>query len=305
MSGGPSRPKYAKVSRRLWNDATFRSLSAPQPNAQTLWLYLLTCPEQGAFPGAFRAFEAGIAAALGWSMEDFRKAWGEVSGKGLAKASWRAGFVWLPKALKHNPPESPNHVLGWRSSWEDLPECQLKNEAYLLIKSQVEPLGEAYRKALGKGLPQPSPSEQEQEQEHSLRDFVAPRGDDETKPRRPRPEPSSDHGRVMTHYSETFERLVGRKPKIDGGDGKWATDALRLVGLEGAKSLISEWLGDTWKLEHMPSLKQINLNTPFSKPMQTRLPVAEPKPVTALAPPEEQQAFEDLVAGLVAKIQQP
>jgi hypothetical protein len=71
-----------------------------------------------------------LAEELDWSGEEFREAFGEVSGKGLVKADWKARVVWIPKAVKYNQPESPNVVKSWRYTWDEIPECALKAEAH-------------------------------------------------------------------------------------------------------------------------------------------------------------------------------
>ena len=162
--------RYSKVSRRIWNDARFRALSAPQPNAQTLFQRLLTGPELTNIPGCFQAWEAGLAQALGWPLDGFRKAFAEVSAQGLAKADWEVGFIWIPKAILHNKPESPNVVRSWKATWDELPECQLKADAFRALKAFVEGLpkgfGEAFAEGCRKPSAKPSPNqEQEQEQE--------------------------------------------------------------------------------------------------------------------------------------------
>lgn len=166
--------RYSKVSRRMWNDARFRSLSAPAPNGQTLWKRLLTGPELTNIPGCFQAWEAGLAQALGWPLEGFSKAFAEVSRQGMAKADWSVGLIWVPNAIKHNKPESPNVVRSWKATWDELPECALKLEAYRTLKAFVEELGEGFAQAFAEGCSRPSgggdgdPSpnqEQEQEQE--------------------------------------------------------------------------------------------------------------------------------------------
>ena len=62
----------------------------------------------------------------------------------MAKADFKARLVWLPNAIRHNKPESPNVVKSWRAEVDLLPECQLKNEAILAISEYLEGLGESF-----------------------------------------------------------------------------------------------------------------------------------------------------------------
>jgi hypothetical protein len=152
-------------------------LSSPQPNGQSLFLYLLTCPERTPLPGLFRAYEAGLAQALGWSLDGFRRAWAEVSEAQMVKADWKAGLVWIPKAIVHERPESPNHIAGWKSAWDELPECDLKAEAFESMRPFIEALGETFAEAFVDACPKPLRSmkmkmkqemKQEQDQETQI-----------------------------------------------------------------------------------------------------------------------------------------
>lgn len=102
--------RYRKIEVRTWADERFRSLSPMPPSGQGLWFFLLTGPHTGPIPGLFRAGRLAMAEELGWEAEAFDEAFREVSQQGMAKADFKARLVWLPKALKHNKPESPNVV---------------------------------------------------------------------------------------------------------------------------------------------------------------------------------------------------
>ncbi|EAB9445621.1 hypothetical protein CSU32_15215 [Salmonella enterica subsp. diarizonae] len=122
-----------------------------------------------------------MAEELEWNIEAFDEAFQEVSSQGMAKADFKERLVWLPNALKHNKPESPNVVRSWRDEIELLPECDLKNEAIANIRNHLMALGTAYlqafdeiltdenkpsAKAYRKASPKTTPNqEQEQEQE--------------------------------------------------------------------------------------------------------------------------------------------
>lgn len=174
------RSRYRKVEVKTWGDEKFRALTPIPPCGQGLWLYLITGPHTGPIPGLFRAGRAAMAEDLGWELEAFDEAFGEAFRQGMAEADFKARVVWVPKAIKHNKPESPNVVRSWASEFDLVPECDLKRTAYEHLKASIHALGEAYGKAFDEsfvkpsGKPSPKPSgkamanqEQEQEQEYS------------------------------------------------------------------------------------------------------------------------------------------
>jgi hypothetical protein len=165
---GPYR--YRKVAVRTWDDEWFTALSPIPPCGQGLWLYLMTGRETCSIPGLLRVGEAGLAEVLGWPLEAFREAFREVSQDGHVVADWKRRIVWVPSALRSNPPESPNVVLGWRIPWSELPNCALKSVIFSDLKRLVEGIGKdtsrGFVEAFQKALAEPSAiQEQEQEQE--------------------------------------------------------------------------------------------------------------------------------------------
>ena len=186
--------RYRKIEVRTWSDEKFRALSGIPPSGQGLWFFLLTGPHTTAIPGLFRAGRAAMAEELDWEQEAFDEAFREVSKQGMAKADFKARLVWLPKAVLHNKPESPNVVRGWRVEMDLLPECELKREAIAGIRAALEAMGAPYVEAFDeifqpkkteeeKASPKPSskPSakamaNQEQEQEQEQETPLAPQG---------------------------------------------------------------------------------------------------------------------------------
>lgn len=159
----------------MWNDKNFKALSPLPPSGQGLWIYLLIGPQTGLIPGLFCTGHAALAEALGWSLEDFEKAFSEVFAKGMVKDSREDRLVWVPNAIKYNPPASPNVVKSWASALDDLPECTLLKEAIEAIRTEVYSLdkkenkgfAKAFREVFGEGIENPSPNqEQEQEQDN-------------------------------------------------------------------------------------------------------------------------------------------
>lgn len=201
--------RYRKVEVKTWVDNKFRHLSPMLPSGRGLWLFLMTGPFTGPIPGLFRAGRAAMAEELEWDIEAFDEAFQEVSSQGMAKADFKARLVWLPNALKHNKPESPNVVRSWRDELELLPECDLKNEAIIAIRNHLEMLGTAYlqafdeiltdeNKPLAKASSKPKrkttpnqEQEQEQEQKNTLSDSNRNRTDD-VKPASPEKPPAPE-----------------------------------------------------------------------------------------------------------------
>lgn len=147
--------RYRKIFIKVWSDEKVRRLSRPQPNGQSLWFYLLTGKQTTQIPGVFSIGEMGMAELLDWPLQGFRKAFQEILSEGMVKANWRDRLVWVPKAIIYNKPESPNVVRSWETTWDDLPECELKAEIYETLKAFLEELGEGYLKAFEKSCRKP------------------------------------------------------------------------------------------------------------------------------------------------------
>ncbi len=171
---------------RTWGDEKFRALTPIPPCGQGLWLFLITGPFTNAVPGLIRAGRAGMAEELGWEVEAFDEAFREAFAQGMVKADFKARLVWVPNALKHNRPESPNVVRSWGAEFDLMPECDLKREAFAALQSGICAMGEGFAKAFaeafGKPSPKPSPKtspnqEQEQEQKQKEQDPPNPPAD--------------------------------------------------------------------------------------------------------------------------------
>lgn len=148
--------RYSRVTRRMWTSEDFRNLTQPEPCGGWLWFRFLTGPELSNIPGLFRARASGLAEDLGWTLKGFQEAFREVEAQGLAEANWAVGLVWLPKAIVHNEPESPNVVLSWGTVWAELPDCDLKAKAYSALESWARDRGKAWVEAFRKACPKPS-----------------------------------------------------------------------------------------------------------------------------------------------------
>jgi hypothetical protein len=137
--------KYRKVDIRIWNDRRFNSLS---PFGKLAFFFILTHPNMTPL-GAMRGTIAGLHSEL---KDTTLEAFQEVFGKPFLKYNEKACFIWLPNFLNYNRPESPNVVKSWVSSWNYLPECDLKNELFLYLKDYTKGLSEGFRDAFDKTI---------------------------------------------------------------------------------------------------------------------------------------------------------
>ncbi|RLE28248.1 MAG: hypothetical protein DRJ65_00025 [Acidobacteria bacterium] len=138
---------YRKVRVRMWRSGSFTRLSPLPPSGQSLFVYLLTCPETTPIPGVIVAGRMALSEVLGWEISDFDSAIKEILSEGMAKISWEARLIWLPNAVKLNRPVSLNVVKSWGESFAMLPDCDLKDELFQALKAYVEGLSEAYAEA--------------------------------------------------------------------------------------------------------------------------------------------------------------
>lgn len=155
---------YGKVSMEMWGDDKFCSLSRLEPSGQALWLYLLTGRFRTSIPGL--SLNVGIGALsdrLHWKARDVEECWREIVDRKMASADWAHGVIWMPKAIEHNEPESPNVIRGWGKIV--LPECYLVAAALRSLYGYLSSnLSQPYAKAFRETFPKVSPN-QEQEQE--------------------------------------------------------------------------------------------------------------------------------------------
>ena len=262
---------YSKIYRKIWLDARFRALS---DDGKILFLFLLTCPDSGTMPGLLRMGKAGLAESLDWAPSRLAKALPEVFAeafqkafqeglpkafpKALAIADWEARLVYLPNALKYNLPQSPNVVLSWSDQWDALPECELKNDAYMAYFEAMKDLGEAFAKAFQKALPKPSGKplpkplpkplanqEQEQEQEQDLI-CDGPKSAADLEPIQSPPksqrvkkpfEAMTGREQVIETYFVEYARVRGEKPVMGGREGKSVDKLIGLLNGNHARAM--------------------------------------------------------------------
>jgi hypothetical protein len=144
---------YAKIKTRIWNDEKFKAFS---DDGQLVFLFLLSHPFQSSL-GAFRHTIEGLAEEKGWTLERFSKGFAEPYRKGMVEYDPGGPLIWLPKHLKHNPPENPNVVISWRDAFSHLPECPLRTKVYVEAERVCQTLPKGYGESFRKGMPNIEP----------------------------------------------------------------------------------------------------------------------------------------------------
>lgn len=255
--------RFRKIDVRIWGDEKVRRLTPIPPCGQGLWHYLLFGRETGIIPGIIVSSELGLAGSLGWPPEAFRKAFREVLREGLAEADWNARLAWVPKAIKYNPPQSPNVIKAWSGAWDEVPECVLKLKSWGVLKAFVEGMGEGFLKAFTEACPKPlanQEQEQEQEQEEDLPPAAGPPqrpdlqllGDPKPPPRRR----SEAEGFWDWAQSERLKRpgLIRDRAPEQPQLNAWFARAVREVGgLERLRAAFLRFLADDyWAAKAFP-----------------------------------------------------
>lgn len=142
---------YRTVHIQMWSDENFRSLS---PDAQRLWLYLLTGPETLPVPGAVPIGKAALAENLDTDSETVMRWFSEIESRNMAFADWKARLIWLPNSIKHNPPANQNIVTGWKAYWGIIPQCQLKSKLFDSLREHCKSRGEQFLKSFDSSISQ-------------------------------------------------------------------------------------------------------------------------------------------------------
>ena len=187
-------------------DAKFRALSAPPPNAQTLWVHLITCGHDRSIPGLLCVGLGVLSEDLGWPIEDVRRCLAEIEAQGMAEVDPVARVIWLPKAVApgRNEPRSPSNVTAWGArEWLEVPECELKWRAWRSFAEYLAARGEAFLRELIRTMPVRG---EDRSYAESLINCARPKVDPKARPKvdpkaRPKPPPSKKEGPPPTSPS--------------------------------------------------------------------------------------------------------
>lgn len=118
--------RFGKVYAKVWRDEVFRALS---PDSQRLWFYMLSSPCASPVPGLMVMPVLTAAYDLGLSAERLTQALEEITDEEMAEYDPITQVLWMPRALRYDPPASSKNVLSWLKVLPLIPECALKEKA--------------------------------------------------------------------------------------------------------------------------------------------------------------------------------
>jgi len=145
---------YRTVSTTLWTDKKFRSLSKIEPSGQALWLWLLTTRrEKCLIPGLIFAWIGTISDALSWSSRAVRRCLQELIEAQMIIVDDENRIIFLPKAIKYNPPSNQSVVAGWGKSWPEIPEGTLRNTIHDVLLEGLKGKDASWTEAFLKACP--------------------------------------------------------------------------------------------------------------------------------------------------------
>jgi hypothetical protein len=133
-----------------WLEPEFLALPLP---ARLVALYVLSGPYTNGL-GLYRLVPEAAAADLQISAAAFRRHFSAACHAFNWRFDGAARVVWIPDWLSVNAPQSINVVKSWRTAFNDVPPCPLKQDALTAIQAFLEAKGNGYRDAFGQVLPE-------------------------------------------------------------------------------------------------------------------------------------------------------
>ena len=121
---------YRSIPRFLWKLDELNQLS---DEAKLLYLFLLTHPDLTEV-GTLWASKVELASELGWSLAKWQTTLKDPWVQQEVYCDEKAPLFWLPRVLKHRPPQSPAHARLWWHALSRVPLCPLQQTLCAEIK---------------------------------------------------------------------------------------------------------------------------------------------------------------------------
>jgi hypothetical protein len=113
--------RFRPINVALWNSKVFKPLTKDE---KLVYLYLLSSPNSTSL-GLFRAHPVALADELGLSLDEFTRAVEALQAAGLVYYDEPGRLWFIPAGLI--APTSPHTPRFWKSTFDELPESELKD----------------------------------------------------------------------------------------------------------------------------------------------------------------------------------
>jgi len=204
--------RYNEVYQCTWDSEDFKSLSKPEPNAQTLWLYLLTGKHKTPLPGIYNIGLGALEDFLKWSHKSLTKCFQELSQNDMVRVDLENNVIYLPNWHKWNKPQNPNVLKGWLNLLDNIPNCEYKYLYYQQLKSLIKPLSKSFNILLDKSFPTPVPVPVPVPKPVPN---PIPKPEPETKPQRTLLENESEIKNIVTEFYKYQKSIFSNLIKVD------------------------------------------------------------------------------------------
>ena len=140
--------RYRNIHCLIWNDDKFPYVS---DDCQLVFFHVMTTPLSTPF-GLFKASIEMLASEKRWPVKRYEKAFREGLAKAFFKYDEKTLVLLVQNFLNYNPPNNPNVLMSWKNSYHEIPDCQLKDEFYSILKDLLKGFREGFRDAFDKAF---------------------------------------------------------------------------------------------------------------------------------------------------------
>jgi len=233
---------YSCLYREIWDDKKFYTLSE---QAKLVYLFLISCP-MGNGLGCFKAGMAAMIEEMRYTDKGFKKGFNEGLEEGLFEYNAEARVLLIPTYFNRNLVTNPNGIRSLAKDFSKLPDCDLKDKCYQIVKAFVEGSKEGFKEAfnerfeepLGRGRGQGSGLGQ---------------GQGEGKKEPPKPDPFHPKKMILDYswvdpdiWSEWIDFKKNKKASISERALKANVKTLEKLGTDKANDIIAASLNAGW-----------------------------------------------------------
>ena len=148
------------IAPQFWDDDKVFSLP---PAGVLLFNCMISGPQITNLPGLYRAAPSAFYHPLRcYPKDEVENAFEAILERGLAIFDAASNLLRLPKCYRHHPVPNANMIIGWRRTWDKLPNAQIKFDhldSLWRLAKQKDAAAQAYLSSFGQIRPDIDPAE--------------------------------------------------------------------------------------------------------------------------------------------------